>query len=139
MNKALLDTDIYSEVLRGVNLTVVTNARNYRRANGRLTLSVVTLMEMVKGFQKIQRNDRIAALIAEVNLEEVLEVDQQAVELTGRIWGDLERTGQPIGLVDPMIAAIALRHGLELVTGNIKHYQRIQRLGYPLALVNWRF
>jgi tRNA(fMet)-specific endonuclease VapC len=35
-----------------------------------------------------------------------------------------------------MIAAIALTHGLELVTGNVAHYQRIQQLGYPLVLVN---
>jgi len=37
-----------------------------------------------------------------------------------------------------MIAAIALRHGLVLVTGNTDHYQRIQALGYPLKLDNWR-
>jgi tRNA(fMet)-specific endonuclease VapC len=37
-----------------------------------------------------------------------------------------------------MIAAIALKHGLELATGNTSHYQRIQQLGYPLTLVNWR-
>ena len=37
-----------------------------------------------------------------------------------------------------MIAAVALTDGLELVTGNTSHYQRVQQLGYPLALVNWR-
>jgi tRNA(fMet)-specific endonuclease VapC len=37
-----------------------------------------------------------------------------------------------------MIAAIALPHGLELVSGNTSHYQRIQQLVYPLALANWR-
>jgi tRNA(fMet)-specific endonuclease VapC len=37
-----------------------------------------------------------------------------------------------------MIAAIALTHGLELATGYTARYQRIQQLGYPLILVNWR-
>ena len=37
-----------------------------------------------------------------------------------------------------MIAAIAIINGLELVTGNTAHYQRIQQLGYPLTLANWR-
>jgi tRNA(fMet)-specific endonuclease VapC len=37
-----------------------------------------------------------------------------------------------------MIAAIALTHGLELVTGNTTHFQRVQQLGYPLILANWR-
>jgi hypothetical protein len=39
---------------------------------------------------------------------------------------------------DPMIAALALTRGLVLVTGNIYHFQRIQQLGYPLLLANWR-
>jgi tRNA(fMet)-specific endonuclease VapC len=46
--------------------------------------------------------------------------------------------GQPIGTADPMITAIALHHGLELVTGNTAHFQRVQQLGYPLILANWR-
>jgi tRNA(fMet)-specific endonuclease VapC len=37
-----------------------------------------------------------------------------------------------------MIAAIAILQGLELVTGNTAHYQRVQHLGYPLVLANWR-
>jgi predicted nucleic acid-binding protein len=58
--------------------------------------------------------------------------------LAGRIAGELDRTGQPIGTADSMIAAIALEHGLELVTGITADYQRVQQLGYPLTLVNWR-
>jgi tRNA(fMet)-specific endonuclease VapC len=95
-------------------------------------------MEMVKGFQQVQRPQKIAPLLTYVASEEVIDFAQGAAEMAGRIWGDLERTGQPIGLADPMIAAIALVHGLELVTGNSAHYQRIQNLGYPLILVNWR-
>ncbi len=138
MNNALLDTDIYSEILRAVNATVTGHARTYRQAHGRLTLSVITVMEMVKGFQQVQRPQEITALLTHVSSEDVVEFGQPAAELAGRIWGDLERTGQPIGLADPMIAAIALTQGLELVTGNTSQYQRIQQLGYPLTLANWR-
>ena len=63
---------------------------------------------------------------------------RDTAELAGRIAGELERIGQPIGTADPMIAAIALHHGLELVTGNTAHFQRIQQIGYPLTLANWR-
>jgi tRNA(fMet)-specific endonuclease VapC len=138
MNKALLDTDIYSEILRAGNTTVVAHALAYRQAHGRLTLSVITVMEMVKGFQQVQRPQKIAPLLTHVGNEEMIDFRQPAAEMAGRIWGDLERTGQGIGLADPMIAAIALVHGLELVTGNTAHYQRIQQLGYPLTLANWR-
>jgi tRNA(fMet)-specific endonuclease VapC len=41
-------------------------------------------------------------------------------------------------MADPLIAAIALEHNLELVTGNAAHFQRIIQLGYPLTLANWR-
>ncbi len=51
---------------------------------------------------------------------------------------NLERTGQPIGLADSIIAAIAIQHDLTLVTGNLAHYERIQGLGYSLKLDNWR-
>ncbi len=138
MPKALLDTDIYSEILRGVNTAVTGNAAAYRSVYGCFSLSVITVMEMVKGLQKVQRPQKISTLLAVLGSEEVLEFDQAAAEIAGRIWGDLERTGQPIGLADPMIAAVALQHGLELVSGNTAHYQRIQQLGYPLILSNWR-
>jgi predicted nucleic acid-binding protein len=38
----------------------------------------------------------------------------------------------------PMIAAIAIDRRLVLVTGNKKHYERIQDAGYPLKLTNWK-
>ncbi len=138
MSKTLLDTDIYSEILRAVKTTVVANARSYRQTYGVLTLSVITVMEMVKGFQQVQRPQKITDLLSYVASEEVIDFAQPAAELAGRIWGDLDRTGQPLGFADPMIAAVALTHGLVLATGNISHYQRTQQLGYPLALVNWR-
>ena len=86
----------------------------------------------------MQSTSRMQKFLNALANEEVLPFEQSAAELAGRIAGDLERTGQPIGMADPMIAAIALEHGLELVTGNTAHFQRIQQLGYPLTLVNWR-
>jgi hypothetical protein len=52
MNNALLDTDIYSEILRAVNATVTGHVTAYRQAHGRLSVSVITVMEMVKSFPK---------------------------------------------------------------------------------------
>ncbi len=95
-------------------------------------------MEIVCGFQRVQNARRMQDFLTAVALEEVLEFERNAAELAGRIAGDLDRTGQTIGKADPMIAAVTLQHGLELVTGNTTHYQRIQHLGYPLTLVNWR-
>jgi tRNA(fMet)-specific endonuclease VapC len=70
---------------------------------------------------------------------DLLSLDLASAELAGRIYGDLERTGQTIGRLDPLIAAIAITHDLVLVSGNQAHYARIQSLGYALKLDNWRF
>lgn len=138
MDKTLLDTDILSEVLKGHNQVVARNTAAYRQHFGHYTLSAITVMEVIKGLQKAQRPDRIQALITALAAEEVLSFDREAAQLAGRIYGDLERTGQPIGRADPIVAAIALQHNLVLVTGNMKHFERILNLGYSLSLHDWR-
>ena len=138
MDKALIDTDIFSEILKGIDSHVVAQAVAYRAILGRYTISTITVLEVVKGLHKIQREDRIEQFLDGLVTVDVLTLDVQSAELAGRIYADLERTGQTIGRADPIIAAIALRHGLTLVTGNQSHYQRIQNLGYQLYLDNWR-
>lgn len=50
MNKALLDTGIYSEVLKAVNPTVASNAAQYRQQHSVYSLSVISVVEVVTGF-----------------------------------------------------------------------------------------
>lgn len=138
MNKALHDTDIYSEVLKAVNPTVAVNAARYRQQHGVFSLSVITVVEVVSGFQWAQNTRRLQNFLTAIASEDVIPLEQPAAELAGCIAGDLLRTGQPIGWADPLIAALAIENGLELVTGNTAHFQRIQQLGYPLMLINWR-
>ena len=135
---ALIDTDIYSEIKRGVNRRVVAKATSYKIICDYYTISIITVTEIVKGWQKRQREDRIQQFLAELADVEILTLDRDGAELAGRIDADLERAGQPIGLADVIIAATALQHNLTLVTGNTNHYQRIQALGYDLKLDNWR-
>jgi hypothetical protein len=42
---------------------VIGHASTYRQAHGRLTLSVITAMEMVKGLQQVQRPQKITDLL----------------------------------------------------------------------------
>lgn len=138
MNKAILDTDIFSEITKGVNPNVVARAGTYRKAFSRYTISVITFMEVIRGYQKKQAARQLQAFLTAIVSEEVIPFNQAAAELAGAIGGELERTGRAIGLADTMIAAIALTQGFELVTGNTTHYQRVQQLGHPLVLVDWR-
>lgn len=65
-------------------------------------------LEIVKGFHKLQREDRVQQFLDGLPGVELLTLDQRSAALAGRIYADLERVGQPIGRADPMIAAIAL-------------------------------
>lgn len=138
MNKVLLDSDTFSEIFKGHNATVAANAKAYRRAFGHYTVSVVTVMEMVRGYRQKQAARQLQAFLAAIAFEEILPLGQPIAELAGNISGDLIRTGQDIGVADPMIAATAIVHGLELVTGNTRHFERGRQVGFPLTLVNWR-
>jgi predicted nucleic acid-binding protein len=48
MRKALLDTDILSEILKGKNETVRQRAAAYQARLGDLTICAVTVMEVVR-------------------------------------------------------------------------------------------
>jgi tRNA(fMet)-specific endonuclease VapC len=139
VRKALLDTDIFSEIVKGKNEIVRRRALAYTAVLGPLTISTVTVLEVVKGLRKVRREPEIDRFVASLPQLEVVPLDTIAAEFAGRIYGDLERLGQPIGRADPMIAGIALARGLVLVTGNRDHYERIVRAGHPIEIDDWRF
>jgi tRNA(fMet)-specific endonuclease VapC len=138
LDKALLDTDTFSEILKRVDAQVVARATEYRSQFGVYTISTITVVEAVKGLHKVQREERLQEFLKGLSAVEILTLDVGSAELAGRIYGDLERAGQPIGRADPMIAAIAMGNGLALITGNTAHYERIKNLNYDPRLSDWR-
>jgi tRNA(fMet)-specific endonuclease VapC len=138
MNKSLLDTDTLSEIIKGKNAKVRQKADDYLAKFDQYTISIITVIEVIKGFHKAQREEHIALFLSTISTAEILTLNMENAELAGRIYADLEKSGKPIGCADPIIAAIALENNLVLTTGNLRHYQRIQTLGYPLKLDNWK-
>lgn len=138
MDRAILDTDILSELMRGRNAQVTAHAATYREQFGRFTISTLSILEVVKGLVKAGREAKISSFLKFAGSHEVLTLDVDAAEIAGRHYAGLESQGTPIGRIDPMIAAIALRHDLGLVTGNTSHYQRVRDLGFELVLADWR-
>ncbi len=63
----------------------------------------------------------------------ILSFDRHCAEVYGQIRSQLERRGERLDDPDLMIASIALRHDLTLVTGNTRHFSRIP----GLRLENW--
>lgn len=138
MSRCLLDTDILSEIIKGKDAAVVARAAAYLAKQGRFTTSAVTVAEVVYGFRRMGREDRVAQFEASLTAAEVLPLDDAAGRLAGRINADLERSGRVIGMPDVMIAAVALRNGLPIVTGNVAHFEHVRSVGYEMTVDNWR-
>jgi tRNA(fMet)-specific endonuclease VapC len=58
----------------------------------------------------------------------VLPLNRSIMKRFAQVRGDLRRAGQTIADTDVLIGATALHYQLELVTRNVRHFQRIPQL-----------
>lgn len=138
MTKVLLDTDILSEVSKGVDRQVLRTASDYLNLHPQLTFSSLSVYEVLYGLHVKVASRQITEFLELVADHEEIVPDGDDYRLAAEIRAALHRAGTPIGAADPVIAACAVRRGLPLVTGNTRHHQFIQNAGFPLQLQNWR-
>jgi tRNA(fMet)-specific endonuclease VapC len=89
-----------------------------------LYISVISAGEFAEGFEPGKEQDCWACL----NLYTILTIDRETAWRAGQVSRQLRAAGQLIGDNDLWIGATALRHNLEVVTGNAQHFQRISGL-----------
>jgi predicted nucleic acid-binding protein len=68
----------------------------------------------------------------------VLAYDGATARVYGRVRAELEAAGRRLADADLQIAATALLHDLELVTGNVKHFGRVPTLRICTVLAEAR-
>ncbi|MCG8532321.1 MAG: PIN domain-containing protein, partial [Desulfovibrionales bacterium] len=101
---------------------------------GEIGISTVTISELQYGVSKSQQRKK-----NQIRLDEfiapliILSYDNDAAKTYGDIRCNLEKTGQPIGPLDLLIAAHAMSQGLIIVTSNDKEFSRIKNL----KVENW--
>ena len=122
MNKALLDTDILSEIGKAKNPTVAGNAKTYRRSFGHFTLSTVSVMEVVSGFQRTQAAARLNAFLATLPHMEILSFDEQAGLIWARLMAGGRAAGRPRSALDMIVAAVAEANGCLVATDNERDF-----------------
>ncbi len=121
----LLDTDTISYALRGQG-AVSDRLRGTPPED--VFVSSVSEAELWYGMEKRQ-STRLARLIGDfLRPLTVLPFDREAARRFGLLQAELERSGEPIGAFDIMLAAVALTHSLTLVTHNTRHFRRVEGL-----------
>ena len=102
--------------------------------------SAVVIGELYKGAYRSQSCDRHLTNIEQRILlaVTVLAYDTDTAKIFGRIRAYLEETGTILPDADIQIAATALGHDLELVTGNLRHFSRISGLKLNTILTDSR-
>ena len=126
----LLDTDILSNLMKRTPSSALV-ARVARVPPEHQFTSSITLGELVYGAHRLR--ERTAILLERIedtlvpNLP-VLPFDTSAARRYGEIRAELEQRGTPIGDADVRIAAIALAHGLKVVTAHERHFRRVPGL-----------
>ena len=98
-------------------------------------ISTITILEIVYGAAKSDRTDYHLKNLEELLLPSVniAGFDTKAAFICGHLRANLEKQGRTLSLADMEIAAIAMANDFTLITGNTKHFARIN----GLKLENW--
>lgn len=124
----LIDTNVVSETLKPRPEHRVVDWISRQIASD-LFLSSISLGELVRGVRRMRdrvRRERFQRWIdydLAVQFQgRILPFDREAAAIWGEIMGDGDRSGRPKPMADAQIAAVARRHGLTLVTRNIRDF-----------------
>ena len=125
----LFDTDALSEVLRPKPaaaylrwLRTVPRAEQFTSAVviGELYSGAFRSRDFARHLENIEQRVRPAI--------SVLPYDAITARIYGRLRAHLEGGGKRLADADLQIAATALQHDLELITGNLRHFDRVPDL-----------
>jgi predicted nucleic acid-binding protein len=135
----LFDTDAISELLRPRPLPRYLDWLKTTPREEQYT-SAVTIGELFKGAYRSTARERHLKNIEERVLPAVttLPYDGAVARVLGKIRAHLEQSGNILPDADLQIAATALYHDLELVTGNLRHFERIPDLRLNRVLADSR-
>ncbi|OQY21655.1 MAG: VapC toxin family PIN domain ribonuclease [Desulfobacteraceae bacterium 4572_35.2] len=114
MNKIIIDTNIYSNLLRG-NSDVNDSLRHISH----IGISVISIGELFSGFKagnRIKENRYELGQFLDSPRVAIYPVDIDTAEHYSAISNTLKKNGTPIPTNDIWIAALAFQHGLPLYT-----------------------
>ena len=135
----LFDTDAISELLRPRPAAAYVKWIMKVAREEQFT-SAVVIGELYKGAYRSRDCERHITNIEHRILPAitVLPYDIDIAKVFGKIRAHLEESGTILPDADIQIAATAIDHDLELITGNLRHFSRISNLKLNDILANSR-
>ncbi|CAG9186344.1 type II toxin-antitoxin system VapC family toxin [Cupriavidus pinatubonensis] len=131
----LLDTNVISEAMRQRPDAGV--MENLARYEGELAIPAPVWHELRYGWLRMpdgQRKDAVGRFVQDVvGSLSVLPYDGAAARIHAELRQSRERAGFTLPFVDGQIAAVAIAHGITLVTRNSKDFAELA----GLRLANW--
>ncbi|MBA3481835.1 MAG: type II toxin-antitoxin system VapC family toxin [Pirellulales bacterium] len=128
----LIDSDILSMIMRRQR-QAIHRAKDYLEDHPRLSLSVITAYEVIRGLKAKGASTRLDEFVAFCRSSEVVPLTMEIVEVASDLYARLKRQGELLDHADILIAATAISQGCSLATNNTKHFSRISEL----AIENW--
>ena len=126
--RALLDTCVLSELVRPQsNVSVREAVEGLAEADS--FVSVISLGEIERGIGLLDEGARKRGLsewldgVQRDYSGRILAVDVEAARLWGGLTARAAKAGRQVGAADGLIAATALRHGLHVMTRNVKDFE----------------
>lgn len=117
----LIDTDWAVDYLKGVDEKV-----EFLQHHEELYISTLTVGELVEGIEDSNRREqRMNSLEDFLSGITVLAFTKQTGVEFGKIRNKLRKEGEMIGDIDAMIGATGKTHGLEILTDNKQHFQKV--------------
>ena len=124
----LIDTNVVSETLKPRPERRVVDWISRQMAND-LFLASISLGELVRGVRRMRERARRERFQRWIDYDlaaqfqgRILPFDRETAVIWGEIMGDGDRVGRPKPMADAQIAAVARRHGLTLVTRNMRDF-----------------
>ena len=120
----ILDTDFLISLLRK-RPEAIQKLEQIKESENILFISHVNLWELYTGaYKSHEQEENIERIDKLREFFEILPFTETIDRRFGFLQDKLEKEGNPIGVMDTLIACIALEYNLPVVTKNIKHFER---------------
>ena len=120
----VFDTNFLISFLKGDQIA----KRKLESYDEPITTTAINAFELLYGYHLVKDSKAVENAIGLLNSISTLAFDLEASSIAGRVAADLAKKGKMLEHMDILTAAVTLKYNATLVTRNIRHFSRIQKL-----------